>query len=895
MAVTDKELEEQLVAAGEELLKPLPCVEELLSLLDKLESFLAKVEQSPSKSMQTAVCPAMKALVVKELLNHLDVDVRVVVASCISEITRITAPDAPYDDDQMKEIFELIVATFENLSDTSSRSYPKRVSILETVAKVRSCVVMLDLECDSLIIKMFKHFLGTIRETHSDDVYSSMETIMTLVLEESEEVSPELLAPLLDSLRVGNQDVLLIARKLGKKVIQNCALKLRPYMMQAVEFMGFPLDNYYEIVASICQETSDAIKQNDANVSNECVDAKALAPDVSCSGGRDGTTNTSGKLVTSNGTVQIGISDSLVNPVSPNKGLVQSHQINQSKGNDATIKAEPESDPVDVEKSETKSKQPTKRRGRKSCSSTAKTETSGQSQIDSGKEALELLGPKSCVGEIGSSTSVDPSSNIADVPFQHEKETTQIPSQEAGKNEMPNPLPSLSEGQPDGSASKRSQRRTKKKGSKNQEADLISTSVPMGNLLQDQVEGEVPPSTNVLTKKEFERASDSETKRQKRTGKKALVENNDDEKTSTLGDDAIMKKKESREKQPKKSGKKVGLGVANEDEVSRDDQDGKKNRGRGKSNLKKDLNGELSIKEMFSSAKSNTKSQNKEEGHLLETPRTQSKRKRTPGKEASGSHDDKSPGEELVGSKIKVWWPDDEAFYEGVIDSFDPKESKHKVLYADGDVEVLILKEERYKLVGRNSVKKDGGKSSVLTSPGASTDLHPKKRAKTNSDSLSMEMKSDIASKEVGGTSTGKSKGEAAKSSGKTKRAKAGGKSRDKTPANVRKLAHDNSDKSKGETDKVRSKDSAVRTPRKSKDGSPKTSTKSKDGTPKTAAKTRSKKRNKSNANGSTKASSGSLKALESEETKVGKSSDSTKERQAGTVSGKKRQRRVSG
>ena len=64
---------------------------------------------------------------------------------------------------------------------------------------------------------------------------------------------------------------MLIARKLGKKVIQNCALKLRPYMMQAVEFMGFPLDNYYEIVASICQETSDAIKQNDANVSNECV------------------------------------------------------------------------------------------------------------------------------------------------------------------------------------------------------------------------------------------------------------------------------------------------------------------------------------------------------------------------------------------------------------------------------------------------------------------------------------------------------------------------------------------------------------------------------------------------------------------------------------------------
>ena len=336
--------------------------------------------------------------------------------------------------------------------------------------------------------------------------------------------------------------------------------------------------------------------------------AKALTPDVSRSGGLDFTTNTSGKLVSSNGTVHIGI-DSLVDPVSPIKGLVQSHHINQSKGTDATSKVEPESNPLDVEKSETKSKQAPKRRGRKSGGSTAKTEISGQSQIDNEKEALKLLESKSCVGEPGSSASVDPSSNVtdvpfqhekettndADVPFQHEKETTQIPSQEAGQNEVPSALPSLSEVRPDGTVSKRSQRRTKKKGSKNQEADPISTSVPVGNLLQDHVEEEVPPSTDVLAKKEFERTSDSETKRQKRTGKKALVENNDDEKTSTPGDDTVMKKKESREKKAKKSGKKVGLGVADEDEVSRED-DGKKNRGRAKSNLKKDLNGELSIK-----------------------------------------------------------------------------------------------------------------------------------------------------------------------------------------------------------------------------------------------------------------------------------------------------------
>lgn len=57
----------------------------------------------------------------------------------------------------------MIVATFEDLSEISTTSFAKRVLILETVAKVRSCVVMLDLECDDLIIEMFRHFCKTIR------------------------------------------------------------------------------------------------------------------------------------------------------------------------------------------------------------------------------------------------------------------------------------------------------------------------------------------------------------------------------------------------------------------------------------------------------------------------------------------------------------------------------------------------------------------------------------------------------------------------------------------------------------------------------------------------------------------------------------------------------------
>jgi hypothetical protein len=70
--------------------------------MQEVEECLIKVEQSPRESISNALRPATEALVKKELLGHADSNVRLAVASCISEITRITAPDAPYDDDAMK-------------------------------------------------------------------------------------------------------------------------------------------------------------------------------------------------------------------------------------------------------------------------------------------------------------------------------------------------------------------------------------------------------------------------------------------------------------------------------------------------------------------------------------------------------------------------------------------------------------------------------------------------------------------------------------------------------------------------------------------------------------------------------------------------------------------------
>lgn len=74
-----------------------------IHVFQRVEGLLSEVGQTPSRSMKGALHPSMKALVSDQLLKHYDLSVRVSVASCMSELIRITAPDAPYADNvQMK-------------------------------------------------------------------------------------------------------------------------------------------------------------------------------------------------------------------------------------------------------------------------------------------------------------------------------------------------------------------------------------------------------------------------------------------------------------------------------------------------------------------------------------------------------------------------------------------------------------------------------------------------------------------------------------------------------------------------------------------------------------------------------------------------------------------------
>lgn len=67
------------------------------------------------------------------------------------------------------------------------------------------------------------------------------------------------------------QDILPISRKLGERVIENSASKLKPHLAQEVETHGIVLSDYSKVVASICQETAGDAEQNEVHDADEDV------------------------------------------------------------------------------------------------------------------------------------------------------------------------------------------------------------------------------------------------------------------------------------------------------------------------------------------------------------------------------------------------------------------------------------------------------------------------------------------------------------------------------------------------------------------------------------------------------------------------------------------------
>ncbi|GLJ43032.1 hypothetical protein SUGI_0893060 [Cryptomeria japonica] len=168
----------------------------VFNILSELDGCLSIVEKPPSNLLQLALVPVVTSLRQHSLIRHLDDGIRLMVTSCLSEIIRILAPQVPYDEDTMKEVFYLIVDSFQDL-DINNILYSQRVAILNNFAKNRLSSLLIELGLHDLIYNMFHHFLVTINNRHYKEIITALNTIMVMCINESDVLSQPILSMIL--------------------------------------------------------------------------------------------------------------------------------------------------------------------------------------------------------------------------------------------------------------------------------------------------------------------------------------------------------------------------------------------------------------------------------------------------------------------------------------------------------------------------------------------------------------------------------------------------------------------------------------------------------------------------------------------------------------------------
>ncbi|XP_030933150.1 sister chromatid cohesion protein PDS5 homolog A isoform X6 [Quercus lobata] len=228
------QLGRQTRSGKDSLLKSLKQAANALSEIEQPSTSEAARKLEAINNLEVSTKPLRKAIV-HGLLQHKDKEVRLLVAICISEIFRVMAPEPPFEDKYLRDIFKLIVSIFAELADTASPHFSRRVKILETIARYKCCVIMLDIHCNDLVLETFNTFFSVVRENHQRSLINHIISIMTHIInddEEEEEASQTrlVLDVILRKLVNDGKGAPCASYQLAVSIIQNCAEKLEPFI-----------------------------------------------------------------------------------------------------------------------------------------------------------------------------------------------------------------------------------------------------------------------------------------------------------------------------------------------------------------------------------------------------------------------------------------------------------------------------------------------------------------------------------------------------------------------------------------------------------------------------------------------------------------------------------------
>ncbi|KAI0405369.1 armadillo-type protein [Xylaria palmicola] len=201
-----QEMEEELVSLqfNEQLSwragKPI-ATGELLRRLEKLSKELADMDQETVN--KDSLHGVAKDLASHNLLAHKEAGVKAYVASCLVDVLKLCAPEAPFTPKQLKEIFTLFVKVIlPALWDPSHAYNTQHKYVLASLADVKSILLINDVNnSEELLLELFSTFFDGVSGSYkastgeqvAKDVEFHMTEVMVTLLDESSSLPPSVL------------------------------------------------------------------------------------------------------------------------------------------------------------------------------------------------------------------------------------------------------------------------------------------------------------------------------------------------------------------------------------------------------------------------------------------------------------------------------------------------------------------------------------------------------------------------------------------------------------------------------------------------------------------------------------------------------------------------------
>ncbi|KAJ6484326.1 armadillo-type protein [Mycena vitilis] len=204
----------------------------LIKKLQVLHRELADLEQELVDANSLGV--VRKELIHKTILLHKDRGVKAYAACCLADILRLTAPDAPYTQAELRDIFQFFFRQLTTgLKGSDSPYYTEYFHLLESLSTVKSVVLVCDLpNADELMVQIFRDFFQLVRRDLAKKIEMFLSDILVALIDECQVLPAEVLETIMAQFMDKNARLEQPAYRLAVQVCNSTADKLTRHVSQ---------------------------------------------------------------------------------------------------------------------------------------------------------------------------------------------------------------------------------------------------------------------------------------------------------------------------------------------------------------------------------------------------------------------------------------------------------------------------------------------------------------------------------------------------------------------------------------------------------------------------------------------------------------------------------------